>query len=82
MGDGCTEAASLLALLGLPNAYTMESRSFMIMEERISPYYVKKLTSEILHENLTEEARSSAATPEDFKLWQQAQEDDPLLLCF
>jgi hypothetical protein len=36
MGDGCTEAARLLALLGLPNAYTMESRSFTIIEERLS----------------------------------------------
>jgi hypothetical protein len=34
MGDGCTEGARLLALLGLPNAYTMESRTFTIIEAR------------------------------------------------
>jgi hypothetical protein len=36
MGDGPTEAARLLGLLGLPNDTTMESRSFGIIEERIA----------------------------------------------
>ena len=34
-GDGCTEAARLLGLLGLPNDTTMETRSFGIIEDRI-----------------------------------------------
>jgi hypothetical protein len=37
MGDGCSEAARLLELLGLPNDTTMESRSFTIIEDRIGP---------------------------------------------
>jgi hypothetical protein len=79
MGDGCTEAARLLALLGLPNAYTMESRSFTIIEERISPY-VKELTEKILMENLTEEVQRSVATPDDFKLWKDAQDPELAML--
>jgi hypothetical protein len=75
MRDGCTEAACLLALLlGLPNAYVlvMESRSFTIIEERISSY-VKKLSKDILHENLMEEVIRSVANTEDVQLWQRAQ---------
>jgi hypothetical protein len=54
VGNGCTEAARLLGLLGLPNDTTMESRSFTIIEERLGPYIVK-LTNAIILENLTEE---------------------------
>jgi hypothetical protein len=70
VGDGCTEAARLLGLLGLPNDTTMESRSFTIIEERISPY-IHRLTDEILHENLTEEVRRTV-TPEVFQLWKSS----------
>jgi hypothetical protein len=38
VGDGCTEAGRLLGILGLPNDTTMESRSFTIIEARISLY--------------------------------------------
>jgi hypothetical protein len=33
IGDGGTEAARLLGLLGLPNSTTMRARSFTIIEE-------------------------------------------------
>jgi hypothetical protein len=74
IGDGCSEAAGrLLGLLGLPNDTTMESRSFTIIEERISPY-IHRLTEEILQENLTEEVRHSV-TPEDFHLWKRSHDE-------
>jgi hypothetical protein len=73
MGDGSTEAARLLGLLGLPNDTTMELRSFSIVEERLFPL-LKELCDEIIQENLVEEARMSmAANPNqdifDFDLW-------------
>jgi hypothetical protein len=37
VGDGCTEAARVLGVLGLPNDTTMESRSFTIIEDRLVP---------------------------------------------
>jgi hypothetical protein len=55
-GDGGTEAGRLLGLLGLPNDTTMQSRSFGIIEERISPF-IQSVTNQILLENLTEEVR-------------------------
>jgi hypothetical protein len=72
MGDGPTEAARLLGLLGLPNDTTMESRSFGIVEERIGPF-LRELCNEIIRENLIEEARQSMAASStqdelDFKL--------------
>jgi hypothetical protein len=75
-GDGCTEAARLLGLLGLPNDTTMETRSFSSIEERIGPA-IRQLTAEILRDNLTEEVRltieaSSEHVSNDFYLWQQA----------
>lgn len=74
VGDGCTEAARLLGLLGLPNDTTMESRSFTIIEERIGPY-IARLTADILQErNLTEEVRRTVKQPNDFELWKQAQQ--------
>jgi hypothetical protein len=78
-GDGCTEAARLLGLLGLPNDTTMESRSFTYIEERISPY-IKKLTDEIVHENLAEEVKSSVEDPMEYEHWQQAQEQGSIPL--
>jgi hypothetical protein len=71
VGDGCTEATRLLGFLGLPNDTTMESRSFTIIEDRLSPY-IAKLTDAVLHENLSEEVRRST-TPNNFELWRQAQ---------
>jgi hypothetical protein len=55
-GDGCTESAHLLGLLGLPNDTTMETRSFATIEDRISPS-IQQLTDAILDENLREEVR-------------------------
>jgi hypothetical protein len=55
-GDGPTEAGRLLGLLGLPNHTTMASRSFGIIEDRISPI-IQSVTSQILLENLMEEVR-------------------------
>ena len=53
-GDGCTEASRMLGLLGLPNDTTMESRSFGIIEDRISPR-IQEVSQQILKENLIEE---------------------------
>jgi hypothetical protein len=55
-GDGCSEGARLLGLLGLPNDTTMASRSFGTIEERMSPI-IQSVTSQILLENLMEEVR-------------------------
>jgi hypothetical protein len=55
-GDGPTESARILGLLGLPNDTTMKSRSFGLIEERISPI-IQAVTADILLENLTEEVR-------------------------
>jgi hypothetical protein len=59
-GDGGTEAARLLGLLGLPNDTTMQTRSFGLIEERISPF-IQKVTDELLLENLSEEVRLTFA---------------------
>jgi hypothetical protein len=77
-GDGCSEAARVLELLGLPNDTTMESRSFTIIEERIGPS-IRKLTQELLLENLTEEvqltmAASNEHDADDFKIWKSSVE--------
>jgi hypothetical protein len=55
-GDGPTEAARILGLLGLPNDTTIHTRSFGLIEERISPI-IQSVTDQILLENLTEEVR-------------------------
>jgi hypothetical protein len=55
-GDGCTEAGRLLGLLGLPNNTTMQSRSFGLIEDRISPF-IQSVTDNILLDNLVEEVR-------------------------
>jgi hypothetical protein len=75
-GDGCTEAARMLGLLGLPNDTTMETRSFASIEERIGPA-IRQITEEILRNNLTEEVRLTIEASDEherneFYLWQQA----------
>jgi hypothetical protein len=67
-GDGGTEAARILGLLGLPNDTTMQSRSFAIIEDRISSK-VQDLTRDLLRENLIEEVRRSTRCANDFDLW-------------
>ena len=83
-GDGCTEAARLLGLLGLPNDTTMETRSFSIIEERISPA-IRQLTATILQENLAEEVqrsmvKSNTYDEHDFELWKRALNDETVVL--
>jgi hypothetical protein len=75
-GDGCTEAARVLGLMGLPNDTTMEGRSFGIIEERIGPA-IRALAQEILLENLVEEvgANNAFADPADFERWKSATKD-------
>ena len=70
-GNGCSEAARLLGLLGLPNDTTMEGRSFGIIEERISGK-IQQLTNEILLENLVKEVRQSVQDDATFNLWKSA----------
>jgi hypothetical protein len=93
-GDGCTEAARLLGLLGLPNDTTMEGRSFGIIKGRITKK-IQDLNMELLEENLTEEVKLSMASSSihddnDFILWQQSIKDNnvpfsksryPLICC-
>jgi hypothetical protein len=76
MGDGCSEAARLLGLLGLPNDTTMKSRSFTIIEDRLGPI-IRKLCNDMLLDNLIDEARLSMEKSEtldadDFKVWKDA----------
>jgi hypothetical protein len=68
VGDGCTEAARLLGVLGLPNDTTMESRSFTIIEERLVPL-VRELLDEIIRANLIDEVKASMGDGDDFKDW-------------
>ena len=56
-GDGGTEAARLLGLLGLPNSTTMQSRSFGNIEDSIGPTVVK-LGDRIIYDNLCEEVKA------------------------
>jgi hypothetical protein len=67
VGDGSTEAGRLLGLLGLPNDTTMMSRSFGVIEERIGPF-MREICSEILIENMNEEARLSM-NEFDYNVW-------------
>jgi hypothetical protein len=83
-GDGGTEAARLLGLLGLPNDTTMHSRSFGIVEERMSPI-IQSVTNRILQENLIEEVRLTFAAipnkdPRDFELWKNSLNDNNAVL--
>jgi hypothetical protein len=73
-GDGEAEAARMLGLLGLPNDTTMETRSFQLIEERISPN-IWRLTEEILLENLTAEVKATI-DPINFGLWEQSLKED------
>jgi hypothetical protein len=80
VGDGCTEGARLLGLLGLPNDTTMASRSFGMIEERMSPI-IQSVTNQILLENLMEEVRLTFnAAPDkddtDYEMWRQSLEPD------
>jgi len=70
-GNGCSEAAKMLGLLGLPNDTTMEGRSFHIIEERIGRI-IRELTDETLLENLIEEARLSMENQSDFDTWKRS----------
>jgi hypothetical protein len=67
VGDGATEAGRLLGLLGLPNDTTMTNRSFGMIEDRIGPY-IREICSEILDENMEEEAKLSM-NEFDFNVW-------------
>jgi hypothetical protein len=83
-GDGCSEAARILGLLGLPNDTTMQSRSFSIVEERISRI-IQSVTSRILLDNLIEEVRLTFAAipnkdPNDFELWRRSLYDSNAVL--
>ena len=53
-GDGGTEAARLLGLLGLPNCTTMQSRSFGSIEATICPI-ILRLADRIVYDNLCKE---------------------------
>ena len=53
-GDGGTEAARLLGLLGLPNCTTMQGRSFGNIEREVSPV-IQAYTKDILLDNLKHE---------------------------
>jgi len=64
-GDGSTEAARMLGLMGLPNDTTMDEGSFHIIEERIGPT-IRALTDEILLENLIEEVQLSCENESNF----------------
>jgi hypothetical protein len=78
-GDGGTEAARILGLLGLPNDTTMQSRSFTLVEERISPI-LQSLARRVLLDNLIEEVRLTFEAipnkdPRDFELWKRSLTD-------
>jgi hypothetical protein len=84
MGDGPTEAGRLLGLLGLPNDTTMVSRSFGIVEERITPF-IKELCDEIIHGNIVAEAKlSMEASPTqdhlDYNNWTQSLSDPTMVI--
>jgi hypothetical protein len=61
VGDRGTEAARLLGLLGLANSTTMKTRSFTIIEERISPSIRTVTNNMLLENNIIAEVR--AMTP-------------------
>jgi hypothetical protein len=77
-GNGCREAARVLGLLGLPNDTTMESRSFGIIEDRISPA-LQKLGEDVMLDNLTEEVRLTVSA-NDFKVWKDALDEGTMEL--
>ena len=84
VGDGCTEAARILGLLGLPNDTTMESRSFTIIEDRLVPL-ICEVCDDILQQNLIEEAQLSMEASEtqdehDFNTWKRSLSDRSIKL--
>jgi hypothetical protein len=84
MGDGCTEAARLLGLIGLPNDTTMKSRSFTIIEDRVGPH-LRQLSDDLILENLIEEARlsmelSNSHDENDFRVWKESLTDESIKL--
>jgi hypothetical protein len=83
-GDGGVEAARVLGLMGLPNDTTMETRSFALIENRISTA-IQQVTTDILLESLIEEAMLSMrnATDQDdndFQQWKQSLYDKNFVL--
>jgi hypothetical protein len=84
VGDGCTEAARILGLLGLPNDTTMESRSFTIIENRVGPL-VQEICDEVVLQNMIDEVKmmmeaSDAYDEHNFDLWKRSLEDKSLKL--
>jgi hypothetical protein len=80
VGDGGTEAARLLGLLGLSNSMTMKTRSFTIIEEQIGSA-IHKVTNDMLLENLIEEViASKTLSPNDFELWERSLTDENFVL--
>ena len=55
-GDGGTEAARILGLLGLPNSTTMQSRSFGNIESDIGPI-IRSHGDRIIYDNLCKEIK-------------------------
>ena len=57
-GDGGTEAAHLLGLLGLPNSTTMGGSSFGAIEKQIGPTVLQKIADELVYgRHLSESVR-------------------------
>jgi hypothetical protein len=76
VGDGGTEAARLLGLLGLANSTTMKTRTFTIIEERIGPA-IRTVTNDMLLENLIAEVvATKTLSPNDFELWERSLVDE------
>ena len=57
-GDGGTEAARILGLLGLPNSTTMQSRSFGNIETELSPI-IQSHADRIIYDNLCKEVKEN-----------------------
>jgi hypothetical protein len=80
VGDGGTEAARLLGLLGLAISTTMKTRSFSIIEERIGPA-IRKVTNDMLLDNLIAEVTASKTlSANDFELWERSLSDPNFVL--
>jgi hypothetical protein len=80
VGDGGTEAARLLGLLGLANSTIMKTRSFSIIEERIGPA-IRKVTNDMLLDNLIAEVTASKTlSANNFELWERSLSDPNFVL--
>ena len=55
-GDGGTEAARILGLLGLPNATTMQARTFGYIERQLYPV-IASIAEDVVRENLLQEVK-------------------------